>query len=542
MNQEIQDCVDSSLKRGTILLSLLGALLAPSAFGQEAPDYVFVQEGNLPLVLSAPHGGTLKPEDAPNRTQGVLTRDSNVREVALELADAIEIRTGWRPFVVTTSIHRVKVDLNRAIEEAAQGGELAEEVWEIYHAALEEASGKALKIGGGAALVLDIHGHGHKEDWIEVGHAVSISNLAKDDKALDALPETNAEWIRGASSIGATLTESGFRAVPSPEILHPDGKKYFNGGYITRRHRGEGLRSIQLELPSSVRKSKNRKDTVPRMAEAICSFVSQHFTIPTISLESKPIPKEGSISVFRKHFSKVAYVFGIPILATQNVSSKKLKHAAAVLAEYLDNDENGVVDDGRVVSFLLNEGAFLVMPEREREMNRIGRSFRDIESAGWKIGQDLYGEETFPEGPPHRKVRGRFDAALEEIWHLVSNGWAEVYPEDFGYEPGSSLCDAMDLARGGRFENIPRRYPEEAWYHYDDRTCDYSCMAAEYFYWSLTTLLGGQDYPGRAEEIENEWECSTPESLRKKDKAVVELLLRAEFCLPLKRPNGSYRG
>ncbi|MDP6849856.1 MAG: hypothetical protein QGH51_10050 [Planctomycetota bacterium] len=529
----------SFLPRPTALLGFL--IVTSSVVGQEAAEFVQVKNGTLPLVLSAPHGGTLKPSSLPNRTEGVKTRDSNVREVALELADAIEVRTGWRPFVVTTTLHRIKLDLNREIEEAAQGGEFAEEVWGIYHSALEEASAKAMKAGGGSALVLDIHGHGHKEDWIEIGHAVSISDLAKDDAALDALPETSAEWIRGRTSIGAALTEAGFRAVPSPEIPHPDGKKYFNGGYITRRHRGEGLRSIQLELPSSVRKTANREHTVPQMAEAICSFLAQNFSIPVLPLKIQAIPKEGPLSAFKKPIAKEVSVFGIPILATQKVSPKKLKHAATVLAEYLDNDENGAVDDGEVISFLLEEGAFLVMPEREREMEDIFRSFYGIENSGWRIGQDLYGSETFPNGPPHRKIRGRFDAALEEIWHLVSNGWAGAYPEAFSYEPGSQLCDAMDIARGGRFEKMPRRYPENAWYHYDDRTCDYGCMAAEYFYWSLTTLLNGQDYPGRSEEIRSEWRCSTPESLHERDKGVVKLLQESGFKLPTTLPDGNYR-
>jgi hypothetical protein len=65
-------------------------------------------------------------------------------------------------------------------------------------------------------------------------------------------------------------------------------------------------------------------------------------------------------------------------------------------------------------------------------------------------------------------------------------------------------------------------------------------MAAEYFYWSLTTLLGGQDYPGRAREIEHEWECPTPESLARRDAAVHALLSDPRRALPRVLPDGSY--
>ena len=134
----------------------------------------------------------------------------------------------------------------------------------------------------------------------------------------------------------------------------------------------------------------------------------------------------------------------------------------------------------------------------------------------------------------------RFDASLEEVWHIVGRGWEITYPEVFGTEPGTALTDAMDKARGGRFLNIPDRYPDEAWYHYDDWTCEYECMAGEYFYWCLTSLLGGQDYPGRAEEIANEWELPTPESFAAGDPATFALLTDPRYRLPTRLPDGVY--
>ena len=110
-----------------------------------------------------------------------------------------------------------------------------------------------------------------------------------------------------------------------------------------------------------------------------------------------------------------------------------------------------------------------------------------------------------------------------------------------GYAPGSRLTDAMDLARGGRFVRVPRTYPEGAWYHYDDRTCDYGCMAAEYLYWALTSKLGAQNFPGRAREIADEWGCPTPQLLEERDPAVNELLAEHRPRLPQRLPDGGYR-
>jgi hypothetical protein len=264
--------------------------------------------------------------------------------------------------------------------------------------------------------------------------------------------------------------------------------------------------------------------------------------LATASFAVEPIPETGRLAPFHEHFTRHVTVFGIEVIATPTTPDAKILHAANVLAQYLDNDEDGTPDDPKVVEALTKEGAFLMMFGTEREAERLFRrlDFERVERAGFHIGQDLYAEETLPKGPPHIKKEGRFDASLEEVLHLVSQGYAIVYPKAFGFERGSRLSDAMDLSRGGTFRRVPKKYPESAWYHYGDRTCDYSCMAVEYLYWALTTLHGAQDYPGRANEINHEWEPSTAQALRERDTAIVELLEDPRFKLPRTMPDGTY--
>ena len=249
-------------------------------------------------------------------------------------------------------------------------------------------------------------------------------------------------------------------------------------------------------------------------------------TEPTFELG--PVDDE-TLSTF---FSKSMDVFGVTIVASENTSDAKVLHAAHVMAQYLDNDEDGVVDDAAVIQSLVAEKATLVMFGTEREAESSGIFEADIpEDRGF---QDLYGEET--------NEPGRFDASLEEVLHLISNyGYEPVYPEALGTERPTRLTDAMDLARGGYFATVPSTYPEEAWYHYDDRTCDYQCMAVEYFYWALTTKLGAQSSPERCAEIAVEWELCTPEALESGDPAMSALLAEPELKLPTVLPDGSYR-
>ena len=88
------------------------------------------------------------------------------------------------------------------------------------------------------------------------------------------------------------------------------------------------------------------------------------------------------------------------------------------------------------------------------------------------VMQSLFGEEVHPGGG----ARGRFDATYEEVLHLVTQaGYAHAYPKVFGERHGTAIAKAMDRARGGHFVKVPKRYPKDAWFTYDDRTCDYGC-------------------------------------------------------------------
>ena len=241
---------------------------------------------------------------------------------------------------------------------------------------------------------------------------------------------------------------------------------------------------------------------------------------------------------FEPYFSQHVRVFGVNVFATEQVDPVKVLHAAHVLAQYLDNDENGVPDDAKVVTSMVGQpgGSSMVMFASEQDLETSG-IFESNLPENYTV-QDLYEAETHPEGS---SISGGFDATLEEVLHLVtSQGWSKTYPTVFGEEPGTSLTNAMDAARGGHFMSVPSNYPEGSWYHYDDTTCDYRCMATEYFYWALTSGLGAQDYAGRCEEIGHEWEPCTKALLEEMDSSIHKLLFGQEFALPRNLPDGSY--
>ena len=242
---------------------------------------------------------------------------------------------------------------------------------------------------------------------------------------------------------------------------------------------------------------------------------------------------------FSRIFGKRVDVFGVPVYATADTPDAKVLHAANVLAQYLDNNGDGKPDHPQVHAMLKKKKAGMVMAATERSFERLD-VHRYIPERVWDamIMQGLSGEETLPGW----NRRGRFDATLEEVLHLITHaGYAHVYPEVFGEKPGTQIAKAMDRARGGHFRRVPRSYPAGAWYTYDDRSCDYGCQVTEYTYWGLTSILGAQDYPGRGRDIGDEWRLNTRDKVRQRDPALYRLLTDPRYRLPSMLPDGKYR-
>ncbi|MDQ7036663.1 MAG: hypothetical protein Q9P01_18075 [Anaerolineae bacterium] len=183
---------------------------------------------------------------------------------------------------------------------------------------------------------------------------------------------------------------------------------------------------------------------------------------------------------------------------------------------------------------MIENHASLIMFNREGEEEQFDESAEMLFEQGVEL-QLLYGFETLPTGD------NEFDTTLEEVLHLITHaGYAYAYPDIWGEEPGTAVSLAMDEARGGFFDGVPRQYPDDAWYSYDDRTCEYDCQISEYIYWALTSLLGGQDFVGRLEEIGHEWRLNTPEKLQATDSRIYALLTNPEYAFPTILPDGAY--
>jgi hypothetical protein len=221
--------------------------------------------------------------------------------------------------------------------------------------------------------------------------------------------------------------------------------------------------------------------------------------------------KNSSNTRSRRVFTKQVEVLGIHVLATADSSDEIVLHVANILAEYLDNDEDGVPDNQKVMDALIR-------------------------------GKAVYRHSDDDEVHPNGAAKGLFDASLEEVLHLITDqGYGVAYPEVFGRVPGTEISNLLDKARGGRLMKVPEQYPDDAWFTYDDETCDYDCQNSEYIYWVLTSILGAQDYPGRLEQIQREWRLNTKEKVKQGDPVAYALFTDPKYKFPTVLPDGKYK-
>lgn len=221
--------------------------------------------GDLPFILSAPHGGREKPEQIPNRDAGTFAFDIGTQELARAIAKEIHEQTGHWPHIIICRISRRKIDCNREIVEACAGNKQAEAIWHDWHRFIGAAREQVAR-DFGRGLYIDLHGHGHKVAQLEMGYLHSAEDFDVTDQALNGsqyfaasslqgLIALNrrpyAELVRGDFALGTLLADRGFPATPSKQRPKPT-VPYFRGGYNTVRYGREGgmIAGLQIETNS----------------------------------------------------------------------------------------------------------------------------------------------------------------------------------------------------------------------------------------------------------------------------------------------------
>lgn len=273
-----------ALRPFALAAALLPALLLPApAAGQAAEaarPLVIIRPGDLPILISAPHGGRLdipgssprKGEGQPKGASGYFTgRDNGVEELAQETAAEIERITGSAPYLVVASFHRKYADCNRPPSLAAED-DAARAVYMEYHDALRRACAEIVERWGGG-LVIDIHGQGSSRSTVYRGTKNGLSTATMQKRFGSGVHN-------GPESLIGRLAARGWTVHPAAGGREQAG---FTGGYVTQTYgaREMGTDAVQLEFGADFRSTPAaRKAAAPILARALAEMARVYLDAP----------------------------------------------------------------------------------------------------------------------------------------------------------------------------------------------------------------------------------------------------------------------
>ena len=243
--------------------------------------------GDVPLVLTASHGGALEPAEIPVRTSSNMSRDVGTNELVQAMSDHMRAH-GSVPYSIVVNLHRNRMDADVAYIDATQANRLAEMVWREFHG-LMAATRQYIQTRHERGLLVDVHGHA--APVVELGYLLSSAELLQTDQALNdpffvnrtsirALAQDNQSTLsyilRGGGSLGAMLAQAGVATSPSPAQPVP-GAGYVAGGAVVSAYgsRTSGhLSAVYLQVPPALRTDAPARDA---FAEVLVESLNGYF-------------------------------------------------------------------------------------------------------------------------------------------------------------------------------------------------------------------------------------------------------------------------
>jgi hypothetical protein len=269
-----------------------GELPGESYFGKN--KYIEYIPGNMPLIISVPHGGYIQPREIEDRDCGWNHSDTKCIELAEMIKDSIFAMTGKYPFIIINNLKRTKLDPNREEFEATCGDSISLPYYNEYHGYIDLAKG-LVKKEFGQGLYIDLHGHNHKMPRLEIGYILNNTDLDKPDSILNDTTYINqssikhlakisginfSQLVRGKQSLGALFERRGYPTVPSDKQSSPGKEDFFQGGYDTEIHgSGYGGTIDAIQVETNVPGIRDSEKNLKKFAGVFKSVVLEYLRI-----------------------------------------------------------------------------------------------------------------------------------------------------------------------------------------------------------------------------------------------------------------------
>jgi N-formylglutamate amidohydrolase len=249
-------------------------------------DLVLVQQGSMPVILTAPHGGRAAiPIVEPRRAQdgtpgpwgGVRTgADVNTDILASGIAAELRKLTGQDPYLVMAKFARKYIDANRPPEVGLEDPR-ARPYYDYYQRSIRRFVDE-VRAKYPAGLLLDVHSQSKDPDVIMRGtlNGRTVQRL---------MQRSGVDAVTGPRGVFGQLEANGFKVFPRNDVP-PRGTSEdagYQGGYIVftyGSHNRDGIDAVQMEFGSRYCQKAVLDTSAQNAARAIAVFYDAYLRRP----------------------------------------------------------------------------------------------------------------------------------------------------------------------------------------------------------------------------------------------------------------------
>jgi len=264
---------------------------------------------------------------------------------------------------------------------ATDGNNIAAMSWFDFHDYIESAK-KKVTMDFGKGLYIDLHGHSHTKQRLEIGYLLYGSELRQpnsklnsqeyiDYSSIKSLVNNNinnldhADLLKGELSFGSMMSDQKYPSVPSKDDPFPlPGDDYFSGGYNTERHgsiKSGTIDGIQIECNNEVRfDAAKRLVFADKLASSILEYLEQHYfpgfgnqscissssVLPNIMFSVYPNPVSDILNITADDNSirKVNIVnqFGIKVWSGRSLEIPVRQFSAGIYFLAIENEHGSI--------------------------------------------------------------------------------------------------------------------------------------------------------------------------------------------------------
>ena len=230
---------------------------------------------------------------------------------------------------------------------------------------------------------------------------------------------------------------------------------------------------------------------------------------------------------FKTQLPRYTTVFGIPVLGTATVNDNAIKHAANMLASYLDNNFDGVVDDSALLATFSSGLYGIVVYADATEEASLASTF-----GSFAVNRTFGVYQSEMNNYLGDGVSGQRDLASEKILKNMLIPRISGLYTDLSTTRPTTLTTALDASRGGYQAGgvAGYNYPAFAWYT-DPTGLSYNDLCYEYLYLLTTSMSGALVW--RAPGITALFDHYTSLLLASNDAAGYSIANNATYKLPI---------